>query len=55
MKIKELQHFPNKEIQVTLQYDHTKHRPFQFISRSNFAEEGFQNLSPGISTKVLTD
>ena len=51
-KIKNLQNFPNTEIHVTLQSDNTKHKPFQFISWSNFI--GFQNLSPGFGGKVST-
>ena len=44
-KKKDLQNVSNKDIHVTLQSDNTKHRPFQFISWSNFIE-GFKNLSP---------
>ena len=43
-KIKDLQKYSNKEIQVTLQSDNTKHKPSQFIPCSNFIE-GFQHLS----------
>ena len=43
-KIKNLQKLSNKEIHVTLQFDNSKHRPFQFILWSNFIE-GFKNLS----------
>ena len=46
--------FRNSEIHVNLQSDNTKHKPFQFIPWSNFIE-GFQNLSPDIGGKVLTD
>ena len=53
MKIKDSQKHPNKEIQVTLQSDNTKHKPFQFIPWSNFIER-FQNLSPGIGARVLS-
>ena len=42
------------EVHVTLQFDSTKHKLFQFISWSNFIER-FQNLSPGIGGKVLID
>ena len=52
--IKDLQKHSNKEIYVTLQSDNTTHKPFQFISWSNFIE-WFQNLSPGVGGKVLTD
>ena len=37
-KIKDLQNLSNKEIHVTRQSENTKHRPFQFISWSNFIE-----------------
>ena len=49
-----LQKHSSKEIHVTLQSDSTKHKTFQFIPWSNFIEE-FQNLSPGIGGKVVTD
>ena len=55
-KIKDLQKHANKEIPVTHQSDNTKHNTklFQFIPWSNFIK-GFQNFSPGIVDKVLTD
>ena len=53
-KIKDLQNLSNKEIHIILQSDNTEYRPFQFVSWSNVME-GFQNLSPGIRGKVLTD
>ena len=53
-KIKHLQKNSNKRIHVILQSENTKHKLFQFIPWSNFLD-GFQNLSPGIGGKVLTD
>ena len=53
-KIQDLQKHSSKKIHVTLQPDYSKHKPFQFIPRSNVIE-GFQNLSPGIGDKVLSD
>ena len=53
-KVKDLQNLFNKEIHETLQSDTTKHRPFRFISWSNFIEE-FKNLSPGIGSILIAD
>ena len=53
-KIKDLQNHSNKEIHVTLQFDNTKHKPFEMMPWSNFIER-FQNLSPGTGGNVLTD
>ena len=53
-KIMDLRNLSIKEIQVAFQYDNTKHRLFQFISWPNIIER-FQNLSPGIAGKALSD
>ena len=52
-KIKNLQKHYNKRNSCTLHSENIKHTPFQFIPWPNFI--GFQNLSPGIGGKVLTD
>ena len=53
-KIMDLRNLSIKEIQVALQSDNTKHMLFQFISWPIIMER-FQNLSPGIAGKVLSD
>ena len=51
---KDLEKHSNQKIYFTHQSSNTKHKPFQFISWSNFLE-GSQDLSSGIWGKLFTN